>query len=231
MPDQPRSEVSSSEQRSFDRLVNFTDAVVAIGITLQLLPIIGVAGPAPGESVWDVVTANRGQLFAFVLSFVVVIFMWAAHNRVFNTMRCYDGTIFRLNVAWLLLIVFLPWPTAMYGEAANNAVAGRGGLGLLYWWTLAAISGLGVWMATHASRHVDLLAVDERDRTDDRGTRGLVRGYVLFASFVIVGLVSIFQPSLAPLVFLGAFPAVAVANRMVSRHNDKHIVTTQEAGR
>ena len=230
MPDQPRSEITSSEQRSFDRLVNFTDAVVAIGITLQLLPIIDVAGPTPGESVWDVVTANSGQLFAFVLSFVVVIFMWAAHNRVFNTMRCYDGTIFRLNVAWLLLIVFLPWPTAMYGEAANDAVAGRGGLGLLYWWTLAAISGLGVWMAMHARRRVDLLAADERDQEGDRDTRGLVRGYVLFASFAFVGLFSIFQPSWAPLVFLGAFPAVAVANRMVSRRNDQHAGTTQEAG-
>mgnify|MGYP001205784739 FL=1 len=230
MPDQPRSDITSSERRSFDRLVNFTDAVVAIGITLQLLPIIDVAGPKSGESVWDVVAANSGQLFAFVLSFVVVIFMWAAHNRVFNTMRCYDGTIFRLNVAWLLLIVFLPWPTAMYGEAANDAVAGSGGLGLLYWWTLAAISGLGVWMAIHARRHVDLLAVDERDREDDRDTRGLVRGYVLFGSFVIVGLVSILQPSWAPLVFLGAFPAVAVANRLVSRRNDKHMGTKQEAG-
>ncbi|NDA58583.1 MAG: hypothetical protein EBY56_01355 [Actinobacteria bacterium] len=189
MPDQPRSEITSSERRSFDRLVNFTDAVVAIGITLQLLPIIDVQGPAPGES-----------------------------------------TIFRLNVAWLLLIVFLPWPTAMYGEEANNAVAGRGGLGLLYWWTLAAISGLGVWMAIHARRHVDLLAPDERDQGGDRDTRGLVRGYVLFASFVIVGLVSIFQPTWAPLVFLGAFPAVAVANRMVSRRNDQHTGTTQEAG-
>jgi len=230
MPDQPRSDITSSERRSFDRLVNFTDAVVAIGITLQLLPIIDVAGPKSGESVWDVVAANSGQLFAFVLSFVVVIFMWAAHNRVFNTMRCDDGTIFRLNVAWLLLIVFLPWPTAMYGEAANDAVAGRGGLGLLYWWTLAAISGLGVWMAIHARRHVDLLAVDERDREDDRDTRGLVRGYVLLGSFVIVGLVSMLQPSWAPLVFLGAFPAVAVANRLVSRRNDKHMGTKQEAG-
>ena len=230
MPDQPRSDITSSERRSFDRLVNFTDAVVAIGITLQLLPIIDVAGPKSGESVWDVVAANSGQLFAFVLSFVVVIFMWAAHNRVFNTMRCYDGTIFRLNVAWLLLIVFLPWPTAMYGEAANDAVAGRGGLGLLYWWTLAAISGLGVWMAIHARRHVDLLAVDERDREDDRDTRGLVRGYVLFGSFVIVGLVSIFQPSWAPLVFLVPFPAGAVANRLVWRRNDKHMGTKQEAG-
>ena len=230
MPDQARSEITSSERRSFDRLVNFTDAVVAIGITLQLLPIIDVAGPRPGESVWDVVTANSGQLIAFVLSFVVVIFMWAAHNRVFNTMRCYDGTIFRLNVAWLLLIVFLPWPTAMYGDEANSAVAGRGGLGLLYWWTLAAISGLGIWMAIHARRHEDLLAADERDHADDRDRQGLVRGYVFFASFVIVGLFSFFQPSLAPIVFLGAFPAVAVANRMVSRRNDQHTGTTQEAG-
>ena len=229
MPDQPRSDITSSERRSFDRLVNFTDAVVAIGITLQLLPIIAVDGPAPGETVWDVVAANSGQLFAFVLSFVVVIFMWAAHNRVFNTMRCYDGTIFRLNVAWLLLIVFLPWPTAMYGEAANDAVAGRGGLGLLYWWTLAAISGLGIWMAIHARRNVDLLAADERNLEGDRDTRGLVRGYVLFGSFIVVGVFSLFLPSWAPLLFLGAFPAIAVANRMVARRNEKDIASRQEA--
>ena len=219
MPDQPRSEVSSSEQRSFDRLVNFTDAVVAIGITLQLLPIIDVAGPAPGQSVWDVVTANSGQLFAFVLSFVVVIFMWAAHNRVFNTMRRYDGTIFGLNVAWLLLIVFLPWPTAMYGEAANEAVAGRGGLGLLYWWTLAAISGLGVWMSIHTSRNADLIANDERDRKIHQDSRGLVRGLVFFVTFLVIGVVSLFQPWWAPFLMLAAFPATAVINRMVSRRN------------
>ena len=86
-------------------------------------------------------------------------------------------------------------------------------------------------MAIHARRHVDLLAADERDRIDDRDTRGLVRGYVLFASFVIVGLFSILQPTLAPLVFLGAFPAVAFANRMVTRRNEQHTGATQEAGR
>ena len=84
MPDQPRSDITSSERRSFDRLVNFTDAVVAIGITLQLLPIIDVAGPKSGESVWDVVAANSGQLFAFVLSFVVVIFMWGSAQSGFQ---------------------------------------------------------------------------------------------------------------------------------------------------
>ena len=34
--------ISPFESRSFDRLINFTDAVVAIAITLQLLPLVDI---------------------------------------------------------------------------------------------------------------------------------------------------------------------------------------------
>jgi len=79
--------LTAHEERSFDRLVNFTDAVVAIGITLQLLPLIDIDGPSDGQTVWQVISANSGQITAFVLSFVVVIVMWRNHNAVFNSMR------------------------------------------------------------------------------------------------------------------------------------------------
>ena len=149
--------VPAERRRAFDRLVNFTDAVVAIALTLQLLPLIEIEGPAPGETVWHVIADNWGQIFAFLLSFVIVVVMWTVHNRVFNVMRMYDGTILWLNIGWMLAIAFLPWPTAMYGTAGNSTDIGAGGVGLLYWLNLALISGLGSLIGYHAARHPELL--------------------------------------------------------------------------
>jgi len=207
--------VSSAERRSFDRLVNFTDAVVAIGITLQLLPLIDVSGPQAGQSVWNVVAANQGQITAFVLSFVVVIAMWSTHNRVFNAMRRYDGTIFTLNVLWLLLIVFLPWPTAMYGDAVNDQVIGPGGVGLLYWWTLAAISGLGSLIAFHAGRTPDLLEPDARAENQLYGSTRRLTGLIFFLTFFSIGVLSEFFPVVSPYLALLLIPINAVVRRRI----------------
>ncbi len=220
MSRETRSPVTSAERRSFDRLVNFTDAVVAIGITLQLLPLIDVAGPQAGQSVWDVVAANQGQITAFVLSFVVVIAMWSTHNRVFNSMQRYDGTIFTLNVMWLLLIVFLPWPTSMYGNAVNDQVIGPGGVGLLYWWTLAAISGLGSLIAFHAGRTPNLLEPDARyDEGQYRSTRRLT-GSVFFLAFFGIGILSEFFPVVSPYLALLLIPINAFVRRRTQRRQE-----------
>ena len=129
-------EIPPEQSRSFDRLVNFTDAVVAIAITLQILPLIDVEGPKTGETVWQVIAENFSHISAFSISFAVLMVLWFKHNRVFNVMRAYDGVILWLNSAWLLCIVFLPWPSAMYGMVVDDGILGGTGIGLLYWWNM-----------------------------------------------------------------------------------------------
>lgn len=210
------SEPPIEERRSFDRLVNFTDAVVAIGITLQLLPLIDVGGPTAGETVWDVISENSGQIVAFALSFVVVIAMWSTHNRIFNVMHRYDGTTFLLNVLLLVAIVFLPWPTAMYGDAVNEQVVGSGGVGLLYWWTLASISGLGSLIALHAWRHPELLEPGVAERRASERRANQARGALFFAAFIVIGVVSEFAPAIAPYLAIGLFPLNALLGRLTA---------------
>jgi len=207
------AELTSEQRRSFERLTNFTDAVVAIGITLQLLPLIDVKGPQSGQTVWDVIVANQGQITAFVLSFVVVIVMWATHNRIFNVMRRSDGVIVTLNAMWLILIVFLPWPTSMYGNAVNDQVIGAGGVGLLYWWTLAAISGIGSLIAVHAWRNPSLLEPGAYERHRSRRLAARLSGLVFFLAFVAIGVVSEFSPSIAPYLAFLLFPINALLAR------------------
>lgn len=199
--------VPAERRRAFDRLVNFTDAVVAIALTLQLLPLTQIKGPQGDETVWQVIGANWGQIFAFLLSFIIVVVMWTVHNRVFNVMRMYDGTILWLNIGWMLAIAFLPWPTTMYGTAGSTTALGTGGVGLLYWMNLALISGLGSLIAYHAARHPDLLEPGATSRgwlAHSRKAR--LRGIVITAYFVVIGCISEFIPEYAGWIALGLVP-------------------------
>ena len=214
-PIDPAGEENPAEQRrSFDRLVNFTDAVVAIAITLQLLPLADIPGPKEGESIWDVFGANYGQIYAFLLSFIIVIVMWVVHNRVFNVMERYDGTILWLNIGWMVAIVFLPWPTAMYGDASSDDAVGYGGVGLVYWLNLALISLLGNLIAVHARRHPELLAPGALERGWLTGGALIqARGAIFAIYFALIGvLIEFFGPH-ASWLALGLIPIGRVINR------------------
>jgi uncharacterized membrane protein len=109
--------------RGYDRLVNFSDAVVAIAITLLILPMVdSVSGEATG-SARRLLEDNGSRLFAFVLSFAVIATFWLAHHRVFEAIDGYTGPLLWTNMAWLLSIVFLPFPTEMLGvHGTDDAV-------------------------------------------------------------------------------------------------------------
>lgn len=198
--------------RSFDRLVNFTDAVVAIAITVLVLPLTEIVRPADGQTVWGLIAEHAGQVSAFGFTFFVVALMWGVHNRVVNRMIGYDAVIFWLNIAWVGAIAFLPWPAALYGSATGIAardrivwVAGEGlgGIGLLYWGTLAVISVLGSAMGHHARRHPELLEPDTASAWAEVDGLGQYRGYLFGAYFLLTGVVSMFAPVIASWMPLG----------------------------
>jgi uncharacterized membrane protein len=101
---------------SVERLLFFSDAVVAVAITVLALPLFSIPGPTAGETVLDVLQANSGRIITFVSTFFVMAIMWSIHNRVMNSLVAYDGVVFWLNMAWLIGFVFLPWPSTMFGS-------------------------------------------------------------------------------------------------------------------
>ena len=102
--------------RSFDRLINFSDAIVAVAITVLVLPIAGLSIERGEATVWEVLGDHRGEIITFFFTFFVVSVMWLTHNRAMNELRGYDGTIFWLNTSWLSIIAFLPVTSALYGD-------------------------------------------------------------------------------------------------------------------
>ena len=66
-----------------ERMVFFTDAVVAIAMTLLILPLLEsvTEAAAAGLSTREYVIEHDGQLVAFALSFVVISVFWRGHDR------------------------------------------------------------------------------------------------------------------------------------------------------
>jgi uncharacterized membrane protein len=113
--------------RGLDRFITFLDAVVAIAITLLVLPLAEVLG---GERlpahVADVFTQNGSRFGAFLLSFAVIARLWTGHHRMVERVGGYDSGFVTANLGWALTIVFLPFATqlaAAYPSHDRLAVA------------------------------------------------------------------------------------------------------------
>jgi uncharacterized membrane protein len=102
---------------STERLVFFSDAVVAIAITLLALELPVPDGTTNHELLVSM-QANLDQYVAFLISFVVIAGHWRGHHHLF---RYVDrvGPILRSNLLWLLFIVVTPFATrVLNGEGA-----------------------------------------------------------------------------------------------------------------
>lgn len=108
--------------RPVERLVFFTDAVVAIAMTLLILPLLESVTDAAKEGLdtGGYLRAHDGQLVAFALSFVIIAAFWRGHDRLFEHVEKQDGVLLRLNVAWMFTIVWLPVATALIGALETD---------------------------------------------------------------------------------------------------------------
>jgi uncharacterized membrane protein len=133
------------ESRSLDRLIAFTDAAVAIALTLLALPLVEIAHDAAGEPLGTIVRTYRGDVFAFVISFFVVMLFWRVHRRLFEPLRTMDDGLLTINGLWLLGVVFLPVPTAVLTFGADGGGDATFYLGNLLFVALAGV-GLSGWV-------------------------------------------------------------------------------------
>ena len=104
-PPPPPTPLSAGIPRDPDRLVFFTDAVVAIAITLLVLPLVDVVPVAAqnGQSATEVITDHQPEVFGFLLSFAVITRLWFAHHNFFRHVRAYSRPRFwpsRSSLRW-----------------------------------------------------------------------------------------------------------------------------------
>ena len=116
-PAAPDRRSPDAKRVDVERLVFFTDAVVAIAMTLMILPLMDAVADAADEGLdaWGYVRENVDPLISFLLSFVIIARFWRSHHRLFARVEWEVPGLFALNIAWLVAIVFLPVATSMTG--------------------------------------------------------------------------------------------------------------------
>jgi uncharacterized membrane protein len=126
--DAPDVDAPEVEASAADRVIVFSDAVVAIAITLLALALAvpHTTSATTNGQLLHSLRAGWDQYFAFLLSFVIIGNNWSAHRRTFRYVNRLDGRLSTLNMAWLLIMVLTPFTARLL--AAQGAFGVRFGI-------------------------------------------------------------------------------------------------------
>lgn len=130
---------------SKNRLEAFSDGVFAIAITLLVLGLLPERDVS-GTTAMELIVHAEQKMLVFVLSFVIVGTYWVAHHRMLHFVATVDRTLLWLNLALLMVIAFMPFPTALVGETHAATPALR-----LYGVTLIAANTVGTLLLLYGT--------------------------------------------------------------------------------
>lgn len=179
------AEDQRSTELGFERLVFFSDAVLAIAITLMALEI-RVPEMEPEVAAAQISAAFNSLLphiFVYVLSFLVVGMYWMVHHRLFRAIRRYDARLIWLNLIFLMIIAFLP--------VATNALGNYPDLPLVVAFYAVSVALVGIaefvlWL--YATRKRYLVSVDAARANVYFGLRMLTAPAVFLLSLLLLPL-------------------------------------------
>jgi uncharacterized membrane protein len=176
------------ESLEFARLVNLSDAVFAIAMTLLAFKVVAPDSVVTSADLAPVLP----QALAFLLSFAIVANFWWHHHHLFARVEQIDARFVVLNLALLGAVALVPFPTELIG-LNPGAVAPA----VTYLALMLVITTLIVSIIHRAER-----ATLWRDDVDERERRELNIGWGAMLGVIIVAILVALWWSPAGLAFL-----------------------------
>jgi uncharacterized membrane protein len=137
-----------------ERLEAFSDAILAIAITLLVIEIRipSSSGPHLGAALrhlWP-------SYLAYGLSFTTIGFVWVAHHSMFRRVRDVDRLLLILNLGLMMCVAFLPFSTTVLARYSFSVTSGASTSAELYSLNMLAIglAFLSLWV--YLSFHLEL---------------------------------------------------------------------------
>ncbi|MEP6799919.1 MAG: TMEM175 family protein [Lapillicoccus sp.] len=177
-----RSSTVEGGKAAAERLVFFSDAVVAIALTLLAIELPVPKGTSPSQLA---AAFDQGfpEYLAFLISFLVIFLYWNGHHRQFRYLTDAPPALVRWNGLWLLAIVLTPFATRVLtgGEGEDHgAFPWRFG----FYAALQVLAGVGALMSARVMQRDDLV-------DDGAPPEFLHNAYVRIGALVISFAVSI----------------------------------------
>ncbi len=114
-------------ERETARVEAFSDGVFGIAMTLLILEFrVPVLPHDATDQRWQLIHALRAlwpSAIAFLLSFGTILIMWINHHGLFKHAHKADNRLFFANGFLLLVVTFLPFPTALLAEYLDRRAA------------------------------------------------------------------------------------------------------------
>jgi uncharacterized membrane protein len=176
-----------------NRLEAFSDGVFAIAATLLILNVVEPAGPL-GQGLLHI----WASYVAYAVSFVTIGVIWINHHGVMAQIARVDRLFLLVNVIFLMLIAFIPFPTRLLAEhvMADGAQAAA----LAYGITLTGTAIMFNVMWQYAANGGRLL----RENANVRVVRGITRSYLPGPFIYLVATVSaLVSPQLSAVLYAG----------------------------
>lgn len=178
------------------RLEAFSDGVFAIAATLLILNV-QAGGPRLAQAlghIWP-------SYVAYAVSFVTIGIIWVNHHTVMALIAKVDRVFLMLHVLFLMMIAFIPFPTALLAQNIRSEGAEAAALSYGVTLTLTAVLFNALWW--YAARGRRLLRTDADARLVEGISRSYLPGPLLYLAATLVAFAS-------PLVSAGLYLAIAV---------------------
>lgn len=160
----------------------FSDGVVAIAVTVLVLPLADIDMSRFGDDPIDRIFGHYSYLMlSFVISWYVIIAFWLSHHRIFEMVGRVDSRLVMLDVFWLFGIVVFPFPASLFGQSEIGIGAQRL-VASMYAGNLVLVSALTILIGRHVRKHEDLLS--EYGRANRAALR-TTRGWAILGVFVL----------------------------------------------
>lgn len=163
------------------RLETFSDGVFAIAMTLLIIDI-KIQSPEnirSTEEMWQALRHLAPNIFAFLLSFIVIFITWVNHHGALTLLNKTSPHFMYANGLMLLTVVIIPFPTAMLGEFILTDHAGPAVALYSAVFALQAIAWMGMSLAALNAKNP--LGVNEAAL--EKGRLGLRQSYYAFALY------------------------------------------------
>lgn len=208
-----------------ERFKAFVDAVVAIAMTLLILPLMeSVSEAASGHtSTAEFLDEHSGQLLSFGLSFLLIATFWMGHHRQYRDVERITGPLLWINVAWMATIVWLPVPTAMIGQMDTDALQAVVYIGTLIMTQVTTLAG---WL--YLARHPELGEVSTG--TIRLGAIGDLAAIILFAAALVIAVAASPNGYAGLFLLLLSDPMSRLLNRLFRRRSNDDDVPTVDTG-